>query len=52
MGGSASGNTNSLFNLISLPPDIDKIYLYAKDPYVTKYQFLINKEESKGLKSA
>ena len=22
-------------------PDIDKIYLYAKDPYEAKYQFLI-----------
>ena len=31
-------------------PDIDKIYLYAKDPYEAKYQFLINKKESTGLK--
>ena len=31
-------------------PDIDKNYLYAKDPYEAKYQFLINKRESKGLK--
>ena len=30
--------------------DIDKIYLYAKDPYEAKYQFLINKRESIGLK--
>ena len=30
--------------------DIDKIYLYAKDPYEDKYQFLINKRESIGLK--
>ena len=28
----------------------DKIYLYAKDPYEDKYQFLINKRESIGLK--
>ena len=27
-----------------------KIYLYAKDPYEAKYQFLINKRESIGLK--
>ena len=27
-----------------------KIYLYAKDPYGTKYQFLINKIECTGLK--
>ena len=30
--------------------DIDKIYLYAKDPYEAKYQFLINKRESTELK--
>ena len=28
---------------------IDKIYLYAKDPYETKYQYLINKREKVGL---
>ena len=33
--------TNSLFNLINQLPDTDKIYLYAKDPYEAKYQFLI-----------
>ena len=26
-------------------PDIDKIYLYAKDPYESKYLYLINKRE-------
>ena len=41
---------NSLFNLISEEPDIDKIYLYAKNPYGEKYQFLINKRESTSLK--
>ena len=50
MGGSGSGKTNSLFNLISHQSDIDKIYLYTKDPYKAKYQFLINKPESIGLK--
>ena len=30
--------------------DIDKIYLYAKDPNEPKYQFLINKLECTGLK--
>ena len=39
-----------LFNLINQQPDIDKIYLYAKDPCEVKYQFLINKWESIGLK--
>ena len=30
-------------------PDIDKINLYAKDPYEVKYQYLINKREKVGL---
>ena len=37
-------------NLINNQPDIDKIYLYAKDPHEAIYQFLINKRESRGLK--
>ena len=41
---------NALLNLINNQPDIDKIYLYAKDPYEAKYKFLINKRESTGLK--
>ena len=45
IGGSGSGKTNSLFNLINQQPDIDKIYLCVKDPYKAKYQFLINKRE-------
>ena len=49
-GGSGSGKTNSLFNLISQQPDIDKFYLYAKGSYEAKYQFLIKKRESTGLK--
>ena len=49
-GDSGSGKTNSLLNLISHQPDIDKIYLYTKDPYEAKYQLLINKQESTGLK--
>ena len=43
IGGSGSGKTNSLFNLINQQPDIDKIYLYAKDLYEAKYQFFIKK---------
>ena len=50
IGGSGSGKTNALLNLINNQPDIDKIYLYAKDPYEAKYQLLINKRESTGLK--
>ena len=48
-GGSGSGGANSLFNLISQQPDIDKIYLYTKDPYEGKYQLLNNQRERKGL---
>ena len=36
-------------NLINNQPDIDKIYLYAKDPYGVKYQYLINKLEKEAL---
>ena len=50
IGGYGSGKTNALLNLINNQPDIDKIYLYAKDPYEAKYQFLINKIDSIGLK--
>ena len=50
IGGSGSGKTNPLLNLIYNQPDIDKRYLYAKDSYEAKYQFLINKRESTGLK--
>ena len=49
IGGSGSGKTNALLNSINNQPDIDKMYLYAKDPYEAKYQFLINKRESAGL---
>ena len=49
LGGSGSGKTNALLNLINNLPDIDKIYLYAKNLYEPKYQFLINKRESTGL---
>ena len=45
IGGSGSGKTNLLLNLIENQPDIDKIYLYVKDPYEPKYQYLINKRK-------
>ena len=36
--GCGSGKKNSsLFNLISQQPDFDKISLYAKNPYKSKY---------------
>ena len=49
IGGSGSGKTNTLLNLINNQPDIDKLYLYAKHPYDDKYQFLIKKRESIGI---
>ena len=49
IGSSGSGKTNALLNLINNQPDIDKIYLYAKDPYEAKYQYLINKREGVGI---
>ena len=48
IGGSGSGKTNALLNLINNQLDIDKICLYAKDPYEAKYQHLINKREKVG----
>ena len=51
IGGSRSGKTNSLISVISHQPNIGKIYLYFKDPYEAKYQFLNNKRVSIGLKS-
>ena len=38
-----------LLNLIGNQPDIDEIYLYTKDPYKAKYQYLINKREGVGI---
>ena len=37
---------NTLLNLINNQPDIDKKYLYAKDSYEVKDQFLIKKEKA------
>ena len=50
IGSSGSGKTNALLNLINNQSGIDKIYLYTKDSYENKYQFLTNKRESIGLK--
>ena len=36
-------------NLIENQPDTEKIYLYAKDPYEAKYQYLNNKREGVGI---
>ena len=53
IGGSGSGKTNTLLNLIKEQDKhdvIDKIYLYAKDLNEPKYQFLIEKREYAGIK--
>ena len=49
IGGSGTGKTNALLNLINNQQEIDKIYLYAKDPYEDKYKYLINKRERVGI---
>ena len=54
IGGSGSGKTNTLLNLIKeqyYHDVIDKIYLYAKDLSEPKYQFLIKKREDAGMKN-
>ena len=50
IGGSGSENTNALLNLRNNQSDIDKIYLYSKDPYKAKNQYVINKREKVGFK--
>ena len=49
-GGSGSGKTNTLLNLINEQNDIDKIYLCAKDISKPKYEFLIKKRKNAGTK--
>ena len=53
IGGSGSGKTNTLLNLIKeqdYHDVIDKISLYARDLIEPKYQFLIKKRENAGIK--
>ena len=50
IGGSGSGKTNALLNLISQQDNIDKICLYGKDLSEPKYEFLIKKREDVGIK--
>ena len=44
-GGSGSGKTNALLNLVNNKLDADKIYFYAKYPYEEKYHLAINKKK-------
>ena len=50
IGGSGSGKTNALLNLINKQNDIDKISLHAKDLSKSKYDILIKKRENAGTK--
>ena len=54
IGGSGSGKTKTLLNLIKAQGNcdvIDKIYLYAKDLSEPKYEYLIKKREDAGIKN-
>ena len=52
IGGSGSGKTNVLFNLIKHQQrDIDEIYLYVKDPSESKCQLLINGRKKVGIEN-
>ena len=46
IGSSVPGKSKSLFNLKNQQQVIDKICLYAKDPYEVKYQFVIDKQSN------
>ena len=50
IGGSGSGKTNALINLINEQNDIDKIYLYERDLSEPKYEYLIKKRGDAGIK--
>ena len=50
IGGSGSGKTNALINLIYEQNDIDKIYLYARDLSEPKYEYLIKTRKDEGTK--
>ena len=52
IGGSGSGKTNALLNLINEQKDIDKIYSYARDLSESKYEYLIKNRENAGIKHA
>ena len=50
IGGSGSGKTNVLLNLINQQDHIEKNCLYEKDSSKPKYEFLIKKREDAGIK--
>ena len=50
IGGSGSGKTKALINLINEQNEIDKIYLSTRDFGEPKYKYLIRKREDAGIK--
>ena len=50
IGGSGSGKTNTLLNLINEQNDIGNNYLYARDLNKSKYEILIEKRKDAGIK--
>ena len=50
IGGTGSGKTNTLLNLINEQHDIDKIYLYARDLNKSEYEILIKKRKDATIK--
>ena len=52
IGGSASGKTNVLLNLIKhQEADIENNYLYVKDPFESRYQLFITGQKKGKLKN-
>ena len=51
IGGSGSGKTNTLLNLVNKQRDIDKIYLYTKDLSEPKCECLIENRENARMKN-
>ena len=50
IGGSGSGKTNAPLNLTNHETNYDKKFLPTRSPFKVKYQSLVNKRESTGLK--
>ena len=50
IGGSGSGKTNALINLINEQNGIDKIYLYARGLSEPKHEYMIKTREDAGIK--
>ena len=50
IGGSGSGKTNTLLNLINEQCDIDSLYLHARDLNELKYKILIKKRKDAEIK--